>query len=823
MVVMLAGTAPAAAQPVLPDSGLAALVATRPAPHGRRRGPAGARGGPARTRRRARGSERETARRDREREREADAYAEGQDALDEARYDRAVSFFSRVAEMKGPRADAALYWKSYAQNRLGQRAEALTTIADLTKTYPKSRYLKQANALEVEVRRDAGQPVRPQDQTDEDMKLMALQALQHHAPDEAIPMLEKVLEGTASPRVKRQALFVLAQSDSPKARDLLRNYARGGSDAGAAEPGDSVPRGAGRAGEPRRAGRCLRRHDRRRCEAAHPARVHGRRRQGAALGRGAERAERRDSRRGGPAARRDGGDEQLWQLYQKETSPEVKKQVLQAMFVGGNATRLIDLARTESDPELRRLAVRNLGLMGSKNTADALLQIYASDTTPAIRKAVVEALFLQQNAPRSSPWRGRNRTPRSRRTSSSGCRTCGTRPPPTTCWSCSASRSASCPAPARSAPAHSPSPSLPRRLARPPPRCRRSADGPVQTRPAGADFAAGFRALVDAQTDAAWFGYTVPAVDPERVMCCFDSGTWISGSIVTADGAACCGACRLERPAEGTSMTRTPAPSTGVVRLERSPLMAVLFRVVNRRVDIVRVFSQDCQLDAGGRAVTWIEGVRPADSVALLESLVDGGDDRRDRAGESAISAIALHGDPAADAALARLVAPGQPDAIRRRVPFWLGNARGRAGLDLLTRLVREDASPDVRKKAVFGISQSREPAAIDVLIDAARTNPSASVRGEAIFWLAQKAGRKAAGAITERIEQDPDTAVKKQAVFALSQLPKDEGIPLLITVARTHSNPAVRKQAFFWLGQSKDPRALDFLAAVLKVTGASS
>lgn len=68
------------------------------------------------------------------------------------------------------------------------------------------------------------------------------------------------------------------------------------------------------------------------------------------------------------------------------------------MFVGGNAARLIDLARTESNPELRRLAVRNLGLMGSKNTADALLQIYASNTSPAIRKAVIEALFLQQNA-----------------------------------------------------------------------------------------------------------------------------------------------------------------------------------------------------------------------------------------------------------------------------------------------------------------------------------------------------------------------------------------------------------------------------------------
>ncbi len=41
--------------------------------------------------------------------------------------------------------------------------------------------------------------------------------------------------------------------------------------------------------------------------------------------------------------------------------------------------------------------------------------------------------------------------------------------------------------------------------------------------------------------------------------------------------------------------------------------------------------------------------------------------------------------------------------------------------------------------------------------------------------------------------------------------------MPLLIQVARTHSNPAVKKQAMFWLGQSKDPRAVDFFAEVLK------
>src|SRR5215213_5204021 len=93
-----------------------------------------------------------------------------------------------------------------------------------------------------------------------------------------------------------------------------------------------------------------------------------------------------------------GAHEELWQLYQKETAVEVKKRIIQAMFVGGNATRLIDLAKTEKDPELRRAAVRNLGIMDSKRTSDALVEIYNTDKDPAIRKAVITGLFQQNNA-----------------------------------------------------------------------------------------------------------------------------------------------------------------------------------------------------------------------------------------------------------------------------------------------------------------------------------------------------------------------------------------------------------------------------------------
>ena len=341
-------------------------------------------------------------------------------------------------------------------------------------------------------------------------------------------------------------------------------------------------------------------------------------------------------------------------------------------------------------------------------------------------------------------------------------------------------------------------------------------NGTVSTQPAGSPFVQSFRSLVSSASDVTWIGYAVPVTDGERVMCCFNSGTtYIDGTATNVSG--CCGLCRLENSSGTTMSTRSqPVSPAGVVKLEGSDRMIVMFRIENRAVERVRVFSEDCQLDGGGRAVRWLENVRPSDSIVLLESLVGAQGEPRNRVNDGAITAIAMHGDPAADASLDRLIAQSQPESVRKKVTFWLGNSRGQHGFQTLQRVLRDDPSIEVRKGAIFGLTQSKVPQAVDTLIATARNDPEPRLRSEALFWLAHKAGEKAAATIADRIDQDPNTDVKKKAVFALSQLPKDEGVPLLIKVARSNSNPEVRKQAMFWLGQSKDPRATDFFAEVL-------
>ena len=89
---------------------------------------------------------------------------------------------------------------------------------------------------------------------------------------------------------------------------------------------------------------------------------------------------------------------ELSELYQTESSTEVKKKILHAMFIGGDSDRLIELAKSERDPELRRAAIQSLGLMKRQGTIDALVSIYNGDQSPEIRKTVVNALFIQNSA-----------------------------------------------------------------------------------------------------------------------------------------------------------------------------------------------------------------------------------------------------------------------------------------------------------------------------------------------------------------------------------------------------------------------------------------
>jgi predicted Fe-Mo cluster-binding NifX family protein len=298
-----------------------------------------------------------------------------------------------------------------------------------------------------------------------------------------------------------------------------------------------------------------------------------------------------------------------------------------------------------------------------------------------------------------------------------------------------------------------------------------------------------------------YIGYTVPAIDGEHVMCCFQHfGNFRSGGSCSLDG-------------DGNNYFSNdggddPHPAS-------SGAFVVLYRVENGEIVRVHSYSRECVLDANGAAITWIDGVDARKSVSLLASMIGRNGERH----SDAMSSLAMHADSSATTELERILnSANASDETRGNAAFWLGQARGRRGYEDVLAIARSpSASPHLREKAVFALSQSKEAGAVDELINLARHDPTAHVRGQALFWLAQQAGKKAAGAVRAALDDDPDEGVREKAVFAVSQLPDDQSVPMLIELMKTHRDGNVRKKAAFWLGQKHDARALAAIEEVLR------
>ena len=191
------------------------------------------------------------------------------------------------------------------------------------------------------------------------------------------------------------------------------------------------------------------------------------------------------------------------------------------------------------------------------------------------------------------------------------------------------------------------------------------------------------------------------------------------------------------------------------VVLESSTAITVMGKIETGELRRLRVFTPECDVDAGSVPLVSLEGVSPDDSASWLTALVKSRENDRDwraRVADPALNGLTLQ---AGDGAVKSLIA-----------------------------LARDDARPDVR--------------------------------GRALVSLGQRAGQLAASTITNAIDRDPEVEVKKTAVRALSQLPKDEGVPLLIQVARSNRTPEVRREAMLRLGQSNDARAVKFFEEIL-------
>jgi hypothetical protein len=274
-------------------------------------------------------------------------YDQARDAIENNHFDQALRELNRLTDQawvagkdQPSWGDAALYWKAYSQSKLALNDEALQTIQELSKQFAKSSWVKDAKALAFEIQQAVGQPVSADLQNDEELKLLALRSVMQSDPDKGLPIIEKMLSGGATPRVRDRALFVLAQSRSPRAHDIIANQAKNN-----ANPDMQI-----------RAIRYL------------------------------------------GMMRTSDYNDLMAGIYRSSADPSVKRAILQSYFQNGNADKLGELARTEKDSDLRRMAIRNLGMMNRPGTSETLVAIYKADSSIEIRREVVNSLFIHRDA-----------------------------------------------------------------------------------------------------------------------------------------------------------------------------------------------------------------------------------------------------------------------------------------------------------------------------------------------------------------------------------------------------------------------------------------
>ena len=312
-----------------------------------------------------------------------------------------------VADPKEPRRDEVLYWLAHSLNQSGDQAAAVETIGRLERDFPSSMWVKPARSLRIEIavrlnRRDVlwwtalprpapAVPVSPKPaprsikplappppiwysdtfDPDADLRVQALGALMKTDAEKVVPILGKIALESENPGPATRAVFMLAQSSLPKARETVMDLAR-------AQTAPEVVRLAavrdlGRFGGPEASKDLLNLY----ATVTEPLKIQivkslGERAETLALVRIVESekdgAIRFSAITGLGQA---GGAVPLARMY-KSASLKGKRPIIVGLFNARADVELIRIAEAESDAELRKEALERLRLLGTPKAKEYL-------------------------------------------------------------------------------------------------------------------------------------------------------------------------------------------------------------------------------------------------------------------------------------------------------------------------------------------------------------------------------------------------------------------------------------------------------------------
>ncbi|MEO1339222.1 MAG: tetratricopeptide repeat protein, partial [Myxococcota bacterium] len=247
------------------------------------------------------------------------AYRDGHAALNRGDWGGATQTFRRLEralQRTNESLDAALYWQAYALSRMERHEEARKVARRLIETYPQSPWRDDARRI---VRAKGALSASALGAREEDDVMMALDALLGSNSPRAVPLLQKLLAGDHSDKVKARALFVLSQLDAKSADEALQTILRQKGSAALKEKALRMIAAGGRSESLLR----------------------------------------------------------LEAVY--ESDPSLRRAVIQAWIIGGRKDLLLRTAKGENDKKLRASAIRALGALNGRDELMALYRTFSKE------------------------------------------------------------------------------------------------------------------------------------------------------------------------------------------------------------------------------------------------------------------------------------------------------------------------------------------------------------------------------------------------------------------------------------------------------------
>lgn len=224
---------------------------------------------------------------------------------------------------------------------------------------------------------------------DEELALAALEGLMAQPPERALPIVKKVLAGPQSTLIKKRALFVLSQIDSPEAQQILAQTSRSPD----AEMRGEAIRNIGIGGDPKALDALMdiyKTGDTQTREQVLQAWLIADRKDSVyqvALNAKSEEEANAAIRMLGVM----GAAEELRKLGDR---PNAARGLLDAYAISGDLASLRKIAEGTGDRDTRVDAVRKIGIVQSDAARTALRDLYSRSTDAQIKEAALQGMLI---------------------------------------------------------------------------------------------------------------------------------------------------------------------------------------------------------------------------------------------------------------------------------------------------------------------------------------------------------------------------------------------------------------------------------------------